>query len=243
MKEIKKLNDVFGHAIRDFYHGEEAIIETYSSIGGWDELPVDYLFRSYDKMPVLEQVALKMAKGAVLDIGCGAGSHSLYLQKQGLDVTAIDISEGAIDICKKRGLRKTELIDIWNFSSKKYDTILSLMNGAGLCGSMKSVPSFLTHLKSLLEPDGQILVDSSDVIYMFEDENGDADISEIEHYYGEVEFESKYLNQYSGRYPWLYIDFYNLQQQAFNLDMDCELIQNGPHYDFLAKITHSDKAL
>lgn len=234
-----EIKDVFGSAIKDFYEGKEAIIDTYSSVGGWDVLPVSYLFRSYEDMPKIEQVALDMSYGSVLDIGCGAGSHSLFLQGKGLDITAVDISKGAIDICKRRGLLKTEMTDIWRFSGQQYDTILSLMNGAGICGSIKNVPLFLSHLKSLLKPNGQILVDSSDIIYMFEDENGISDVSDLDQYYGEVEFESKYRNQYSGRYPWLYIDFYNLRQQAFNLNLNCELIQNGPHYDFLAKITHA----
>lgn len=235
-----KIKDVFGSAIKDFYKGEEAIVDTYSSIGGWDTLAVRYLFRSYEEMPKIEQVALDMAYGSVLDIGCGAGSHSLYLQEKGLDITAIDISKGAIETCKHRGILKSEVSDLWKYSSLQFDTILSLMNGAGICGSMQAVPKFLSHLKSLLKPQGQILLDSTDIIYMFEDETGAIDVSELDHYYGEVEFESKYQDIYSGRYPWLYIDFYNLQQHAFNLDMKCELIGTGPHYDFLAKITKMD---
>lgn len=237
--ERNNLTDVFGSAIKDYYAGEEAIIETYSSIGGWDKLPVKYLFRSFDNMPVIEQTALNMVSGSVLDLGCGAGSHSLYLEKKGVEVKAIDISEGAIEVCKLRGLKNAELTNLWDLKDLKFDSILSLMNGAGICGSMNRVPEFLNHLKSLLLPEGQILIDSSDVIYMFEDENGEADLSEIDHYYGEVEFQSKYLGENSGLYPWLYIDFYNLQQQAFNLNMKCELVKKGSHYDYLARISNS----
>lgn len=234
------IKDVFGDAIKDFFNGQEAVIDTYSSIGGWDKLPVRYLFRSFDEMPKIEQIALDMSFGSVLDIGCGAGSHSLHLQEKGLDITAIDISKGGIEICKKRGIKNAVHTDLWNYSSGQYDTILSLMNGAGICGSINEVPSFLTHLKSLLKPNGQILVDSSDIIYMFEDEQGTTDISDLDHYYGEVEFESKYKDHYSGRYPWLYLDFYNLRQHAYHLEMDCELIRKGPHYDYLARISHSN---
>lgn len=234
------IKDVFGDAIKDFFKGEEAIIDTYSSIGGWDKLPVSYLFRSYVEMPKIEQVALDRSFGSVLDIGCGAGSHSLFLQEKGLDITAIDISAGGIETCKKRGVKNAIQTDLWNHSSEQYDTILSLMNGIGLCGSIDLLPSFLSHLKSLLKPDGQILVDSSDIIYMYEDEQGVTYISDLDRYYGEVDFKSKYKDQCSAPYPWLYLDFYNLQQHAYHIGLDCELILQGPHYDYLARLTHSD---
>jgi len=237
--DLNHLSDVFGRAIIDYYNGKDAVIETYSSIGGWDELPVKYLFRSFDEMPDIEQTALNLAFGKILDLGCGAGSHSLYLQNQGLSVKPVDISLGAIEICKKRGLSQAEMINLWNIKDAQYDTILALMNGAGICGSMKNFPSFLKHLKSLLAPGGQILMDSSDIIYMYEDQDGKVDLSEVDHYYGEVTFQSKYLGEKSGSYPWIYIDFYNLQQQAINLDMQCELIKKGSHYDYLARLSFS----
>jgi SAM-dependent methyltransferase len=237
---VNNLTDVFGRAIMDYYNGKEAVIETYSTIGGWDKLPVDYLFRSFDNMPDIEQTALNMASGSVLDLGCGAGSHALYLQNKGLEVKAIDVSAGAIEACRLRGVKNAELVNFWDIKGSKFDSILSLMNGAGICGSMNRVPDFLNHLKSLLQPGGQVLIDSSDVIYMFEDENGEIDLSEVEHYYGEVEFQSKYDGENSGLYPWLYIDFYNLQQQALHVNMKCELVKKGSHYDYLARLSFSE---
>ncbi len=235
--DINKIADVFGKAIKDFQKGKNAVIDTYSTIAGWDELPVKYLFRSFEEMPDLERTALKMAFGEVLDLGCGAGSHSLYLQNQGLSVKPVDVSKGAIEVCKLRGLEQAEVINLWDLKDVQFDTILALMNGAGICGSMKNLPHFLKHLVSLLKPGGQILMDSTDVIYMFEDENGETDLSEVDHYYGEVEFQSRYLGQNSGSFPWMYIDFYNLQQQAFNLNLHCELLKKGPHYDYLARLS------
>jgi len=237
--DLNHLSDVFGKAIKDYHNGKDAVIDTYSSIGGWDKLPVKYLFRSFEEMPVIEQNALKLTFGEVLDLGCGAGSHSLYLQNKGLSVKPIDISGGAIEVCKERGLNHAEMINLWNIKDAQYDTILALMNGAGICGSMKNFPAFLKHLKSLLKPGGQILMDSSDIIYMYEDQDGNTDLSEVDHYYGEVTFQSKYLGENSGSYPWIYIDFYNLQQQAQNLDMQCELLKKGSHYDYLARLSFS----
>lgn len=233
----QKLVDVFGKAIQDYYNGINAVIQTYSSIGGWDELPVEYLFRSFEKMPELEQMALELSYGKILDLGCGAGSHSLYLQHKKHKVKPIDISEGAIEICKKRGLEHAEMINLWDLKNEKFDTILALMNGAGICGSIANIPDFLNHLSSLLSPGGQILMDSSDIIYMYEDMHGEPDLSDLDHYYGDVEFESKYNSQLSGKHPWLYIDFPNLQQHAFHQNLRCELIKNGPHYDYLARLS------
>lgn len=234
------IKDVFGKAILDFHKGKNAVIETYSSVGGWDELPVKYLFRSFEEMPEIEQTALNLARGKVLDLGCGAGSHSLFLKHKGLFVKPVDISQGAIEVCKERGLKEAEAINLWDLKNTQFDTILALMNGAGICGSMKKIPEFLIHLKSLLTPGGQILVDSTDIIYMFEDENGEIDLSDINHYYGEVEFESKYDGELSGSYPWLYIDYYNLEQHALNQGLQCELILKGSHYDYLARISFPD---
>lgn len=234
---VNNITDVFGKAIKDFYTGENAVIETYSTIAGWDELPVKYLFRSFEEMPDIEQTALQMAFGQVLDLGCGAGSHSLYLQNKGLSVKPVDISKGAIEVCRLRGLDQAEVINLWELKGVQFDTILALMNGAGICGSMKNLPRFLKHLVSLLKPGGQVLLDSTDVIYMYEDENGEVDLSDVNHYYGEVEFQSKYLGELSGSFPWMYIDFYNLQQQALNLNLQCELIKKGPHYDYLARLS------
>lgn len=87
--------DLFGKAILDYQTNntpQDLITET--SISEEDAMSVAYLFRSFDKMPKLEQLALQLAKGKILDVGCGAGSHSLYLQNTlNLDVTAIDISK------------------------------------------------------------------------------------------------------------------------------------------------------
>ena len=130
------MKDLFGKAILDYQLGnytEDIITET--SISEEDILPLPYLFRTYDEMPKIEQKALQMAKGKVLDVGCGSGSHSLYLQNERkLNVTSIDISEGAIETCKLRGLKNVHIQDIMTLKDEKFDTILLLMNGAGMCG-------------------------------------------------------------------------------------------------------------
>ena len=144
--------------------------------------------------------------------------------------------QGAIEVCQLRGLKRAVCQDLWNLKNERYDTILALMNGAGICGTLSKLTDFLGHLKSLLQPKGQVLMDSSDLIYMFEDENGEADVPFVDHYYGEIEFDLEYQGKRSGRFPWLYIDFYNLQQHALEAGFMCELIKKGSHYDYLARL-------
>ncbi|GLU43900.1 bifunctional 2-polyprenyl-6-hydroxyphenol methylase/3-demethylubiquinol 3-O-methyltransferase UbiG [Allomuricauda sp. NBRC 101325] len=231
--------DVFGTALMDYQKGNYTEdITTYSSLDEEDVIPVPYLFRDFKEMPKLEQKALQLAHGKVLDVGCGAGSHSLYLQKKGLEVTALDSSPGAISVAKDRGVISTVQDDIMDYSQEKFDTLLLLMNGIGLAGKLKNLTSFLTHLASLLLPNGQILLDSSDIIYMFEeDEDGGYWIPNDGNYYGEVEFKMAYKGLQSLPFDWVYVDYNTLQNAAFANGLDCELLVEGEHYDYLAKLT------
>ena len=230
--------DIFGNALVDYLAGEYTEdIATYSSLDEEDTIPLPYLFRTFKDMPSLEKTALKLAKGKVLDIGCGAGNHALYLQQKGMDVTGIDTSEGAVKVCQQRGLNAVIHSDILDHSETKYDTILLLMNGIGLAGTMQKLDGFLSHLKSLLNPNGQILLDSSDIIYMFDqDEDGGYWIPDNGSYYGEVVFTMEYKNQRSEPFPWLYLDYGTLQNAAWAHNFECELVGKGNHYDYLAKL-------
>lgn len=137
------MKDLFGKAILDYQtHNSPEDLITETSISEADEMSLAYLFRDFKEMPKLEQKALQMAKGKVLDVGCGAGSHALYLQEKGFDITAIDISVNAIKACEIRGLKNCKVSDFLDFDTdihqydNKYDTILLLMNGTGIFGKM-----------------------------------------------------------------------------------------------------------
>ena len=234
------MKDLFGTAILDFQTNnspEDLITET--TISEEDEMSVAYLFRDFSGMPILEQKALLLAKGKVLDVGCGAGSHSLYLQNEKkMDVTAIDISEKAVEACKLRGVSNVKVEDILHFETdEKFDTIILLMNGTGIFGKLENVSNYLQKLKSLLAENGQILIDSSDIIYMFdEDENGGKWISG-DKYYGELEFTITYKGEKEASFPWLYMDYNTLQNAAVANGFQCELVLEGEHYDYLARLT------
>lgn len=233
------MKDLFGKAILDFQTNnspEDLITET--SISEEDEMSVVYLFRSYDEMPKLEQKALQLVKGKTLDVGCGAGSHSLYLQNErNIEVTSIDISENAIKACTLRGLKNAKVQDILKLENEKFDTILLLMNGTGIFGTLKETPKYLQKLKSLLNPNGQILIDSSDIIYMFDDDEDGGKWIPSDGYYGELTFKISYKKQTEEEFPWLYLDYNTLQNAAFANGLQCELIQEGEHFDYLAKLS------
>ncbi|CAN1574283.1 UbiG, 3-demethylubiquinone-9 3-O-methyltransferase [Flavobacteriaceae bacterium] len=233
------MKDLFGKAILDYQTNnqpEDLITET--SISEEDEMSVSYLFRTYDEMPKIEQKALQLAKGKILDVGCGAGSHSLTLQNErNLDVTSIDISKNAIQACTLRGLKKARVQDLMTLENEKFDTVIVLMNGPGICGTLANIPKFLLKLKSLLNTNGQILLDSSDIIYMFdEDEDGGKWIPSQNEYYGETVFTIKYKGEKEAPLNWLFLDYNTLQNAAFANGLQCELILEGEHFDYLARL-------
>lgn len=233
------MKDLLGQAIYDYYTQKKTEpLYTETNLTEIDEMNISYMFRSFKEMPKLEQKALQLAKGKVLDVGCGAGSHALYLQENGLDVKAIDISPKSVETCLLRGIKNVELIDILDLKEETFDTILLLMNGTGIFKELKQTAKYLEHLKTLLAPNGQILIDSSDIIYLFdEDEDGGKWIPTERGYYGELTFTVHYNQQTDEPFPWLYLDYNTLQNAcAFN-HLKCELIVEGDHYDYLAKIT------
>jgi len=234
------MKDLFGKAILDYQTNTspENMI-TSTSISDEDEMEVAYLFRSFAEMPTLEQKALQLTKGRTLEVGCGAGSHGLYLQSErNIDVHSIDISENAIAACILRGLKNTQVIDVLNIENEKYDTILLLMNGTGIFETLERTSIYLQKLKSLLNPNGQILIDSSDIIYMFdEDEDGGKWIPS-ETYYGELTFTLQYKNETEAPFPWLYMDYNTLQNAAIANGLQCQLVLEGDHFDYLAQLTH-----
>ncbi|VAW09961.1 SAM-dependent methyltransferase [hydrothermal vent metagenome] len=189
-------------------------------------------------MPPLEQKALGLCKGKVLDIGCGSGSHSLYLQQKGIQVTALDSSKGAIETCHLRGVKNTALSRIQDFEGHQFDTLFLLMNGIGIAGTLNKLDALLRHLKSLLKSKGQILLDSSDLIYMFDDDDGGRWLSATKNYYGEVAFTMSYKGQKGNTFPGLYINFNTLQNAATAINFNCELVSEGEHYDYLARLSH-----
>jgi SAM-dependent methyltransferase len=232
------VTDIMGMALLDYQNGAYTDdLITFSSLDEEDIIPLPYLFRDWDQMPLIEQRALALCKGTVLDIGCAAGSHSLHLQQGGIEVFALDHSPGAMETCRRRGVNNTVQANILHYQDRKFDTLLMLMNGIGIAEKLKKLGPFLEHLKSLLNPNGQILLDSSDIIYMFEqDEDGGYWVPNNGTYYGEVTYTMAYKGVKNKPFSWLYIDFERLKEIVEAHDMRCELVISGSHYDYLARL-------
>ena len=234
------MKDLFGKAILDYQtNNSPEDILTETSISEADEMSVAYLFRNYNEMPKLEQKALQLAKGKVLDVGCGAGSYALELQNErNLEVTAIDISENAVKACQLRGIKNVKVANILDLDiENKFDTILLLMNGTGIFGTLNETAKYLQKLKSLLNEGGQILIDSSDLIYMFDQDEDGAYSIPADGYYGELTFTVQYKGETEETFPWLYLDYNTLQNAAIANGLQCELVAEGEHFDYLAKLT------
>lgn len=232
--------DIFGKAITAFYHHQDPTDIVVQAPGFEDDvIPVHYLFRSFSEMPPLEQKALSLCKGKVLDVGCGAGSHSLYLQQErNLKVTAMDISQGAIKISRLRGVRDARKEDFFHLDPEGFDTILMLMNGSGIIGKLAHLDQFFVVARDLLNPEGRILMDSSDLQYLFEkDEDGGIWIDPEEGYYGEMQYRLSYKGERSDWFSWLYIDFPSLELAASKNGFQCRMLQEGTHFDYLAELT------
>ena len=229
--------DPMGRAIADYYKTQKANkLRVFSPMFEEDEIPLSTLFRSYEVMPRIEQKALDMAKGKVLDVGAGAGCHSLVLQERALDVTAIDISPLSVETMKERGVKKVIEQDFFTLKGQ-YDTVLMLMNGIGIVGTLERLPRFFRQLDKILAPGGQLLCDSSDISYVFEDENGMIDIPNEMDYYGEHSFRMQYKDTIGEPFNWLYIDADTLREKAGRCGYAVEVVAEGEHYDYLARIT------
>lgn len=229
-------NDAIGEALLAYYnHKDKTDIIIKSSITEDDVIPTHYLFRTFNEMPLIEQKALGLCVGNVLDVGAASGCHSLVLKDKGLDATAIDISKGAVEVMKLQSVDAQQL-DFYDVK-EQYDTLLFLMNGVGIAGTLKELPLFLNHAKSLLKPNGHILLDSSDIAYLFKEEDGSMWMNLNSNYYGEVTYQMKYKNHLTEPFNWLFVDYERLTKTAEECGLKCELVYEGEHYDYLARLT------
>ena len=235
---VNKENDPMGQAMYHYFHyNDTTSIKVNTNITEGEELPVPYLFRKYSEMPFLEKEALRLVKGKVLDVGAGSGSHSLYLKDNGFDVTSLDVSELSCKLMKEQGLKNVICKDIWMFESGTYDTIMFMMNGIGLVKNLEGLKIFLEYIKNFLSPNGQILLDSSDIKYMFYDHESGFLVDMNSAYYGEVEYQLTYKSYIADPFPWLFVDFDRLQNVAIKCGWTVELIYEDDHFHYLARLT------
>lgn len=224
--------DLPGEAIADFHFGNSpGKLWVYDDVGPRVEMDIAVYFRDRDAMPELERLALNACRGTVLDIGAGAGSHALALQQAGIDVTALEISPASVRVMKDRGIRNALQEDIFTYGGARYDTLLLLMNGIGLAGDLDGLRALLRKLQTLLNPGGQLLFDSSDVAYLFED-----GLLPDDRYYGEIHCQYGYKRQQTSVFSWLYIDFDTLNRIATAEGWRCEKLFDDGNDQFLVRL-------
>ncbi len=232
--------DIFGLAFKDYLAGKRdgkiAVCTELAGFAELDELPVSYFFRDFRLMPEWEQLALDHCRGVVLDVGAGAGAHALEFQRRGLDVYAIDISPGAVEIMRERGVRQAFCSDIMKVSGLKFNTILFLMNGIGMAKDLDGLKALLLHAAGLLVPGGVVLLESTDIIYMFKEEDGSILIPLGEKYYGEITYRLSYNENKGEPFPWLFVDFDNLQGIAGECGFSTEILYRGENHNYLAAL-------
>ncbi|MEE1946310.1 methyltransferase domain-containing protein [Pedobacter sp. KR3-3] len=224
--------DVFGKALTDYCQkGKASTLWLHNSYDEPEEMPIDVFFRDEDDMPELEHQALALCKGKILDVGAGVGSHTLWLQQKGFDVTAIDISETAVEIMRNRGVKKASVKDIFTLE-QRYDTLLFMMNGIGLTGTLPGFVSFLAKAKTWINPNGQLIFDSSNISYLYDDLPMPKD-----HYFGEVSYCYEYQEQKGKWFNWLYLDQQTLLRTAKQCGWQCTICYDDGEDQYLAKLT------
>lgn len=230
--------DPMGRAIYEYHrNGVAEDIVVHSSMFDDDVIPVETLFRDFEDMPEIEKVALNAASGDILDVGAGSGCHSMALRKMGKNAVSVDISPLSVEVMKERGL-DARLVNFYDSSfTETFDTVLMLMNGTGIIGNLDNIGTFFTRIRRLLRPGGCLLIDSSDLRYLFEEEDGSLMIDLADDYYGQVDFRMQYKDIQGEAFDWLYLDFNTLAYYAEENGFKAELLAEGDYYDYLAKLT------
>ncbi len=231
------MNDPIGQAIYDYFvkgKAEDIVIETNYTED--EHLSPAYFFRTPEEMQPLEQKALKLCNGRILDVGAAAGCHALPLQEQGYRITALEKSAPAVEVMRSRGINDAVCDNIFQYHEKEFDTILLLMNGTGIGGTLTGLKDLLLHLRSLLSKNGTILIDSSDISYLFKEDDGSMWIDLAnDNYYGEMEYTVSYKHLQTA-FKWLFVDYLNLEKVAGEAGLKCKLVEEGLHYDYLAQL-------
>jgi len=166
MKRLKPEEDAFGQEIWACYKGEEAFEIVERDDGYFNASPKGpgLYFLEYEDWDPIDRKSMEYVKGRVLDIGCGAGRHSLYLQKMGLSVLGIDSSPLAIEVCKLRGLKQARVMPIeeLNFKPNSFDTVIMLGSNFGLFGSFEKAKRILKKLHKMTSENGLIIASTRD---------------------------------------------------------------------------------
>ncbi len=233
-----------GRALLDFCNGDtSAEIVVHADDGETEVVPIRVFFRGPSEFSALEEAALDLCRGRVLDAGAGAGCHSLVLQERDLSVCAIDLAPEAVEVMRRRGVKDARCADIFRFQEGPFDTILLMMNGIGVVGDLAGLDRFLAEAHQLLGQDGQILLDSYDPGWT--DDPDEAAAPErrrtpASRYIGEMRFRLEYKGKQGPSLAWLFLDAKLLAERAMKAGWSCEVIWQEEEGHYLARLTRPD---
>ena len=182
------MDEVFDQALTDyFYNRQQQPLLINNTYGPADEMDLAAYFRTEEDLLSLETYALGLVQGKTLDVGAGAGALALILQNRGIEITALEQSAAACNIMRSRGVAEICNHNFFTFNPEgQYDTLLMMMNGLGICQTMDRLPALFARFADLLTANGQVLFDSSDVRYVYE-QGLPAD-----RYFGEMDYQYEY---------------------------------------------------
>lgn len=232
-----------GRALLDFYNGDAAAeVVTHGDDGETEVVPIRVFFRGPSEFSALEEAALDLCRGRVLDAGAGAGCHTLVLQEQDCSVCAIDIAPEAVEVMRRRGVKDARCADVFHFQERPFDTLLLMMNGIGVVEDLAGLDRFLADAHRLLTPDGQILLDSYDPAW---DDDPDEKVrpeagGPPDRYIGEMRFRLEYKGKKGPSLAWLFLDAKLLTERAMKAGWSCEVIWQEEEGHYLARLTRAD---
>ena len=235
MEGFNHSTTIFELALKDFFEGKKDCpkVLIHNRFGEPDEMSPDVYFRDFEEMPEVELFAMELCQGNTLDIGAGVGAHALYMQDLEKEVDALEISKVSSDIMKKRGVRNVLNSDLFHFKpKKKYDTLLMMMNGIGLAESVEGITGLLNQARTLLNPEGFIIFDSSDVAYLWDKKR----LSQSP-YYGEISYQYQYGDLWGPWFQWLYIDTETMKKQCEKCGWDMLVLYEDETDHYLGRLT------
>lgn len=220
----------------DYLNGNhDARVKVESTTLEMWEMTGKTMFRTYRQMLPIEKKALGLCRGRILDIGAGSGCHSRHLQQKKKYVDALDYSPGCIETMKKRQVKNTIHDSLFSLESSRYDTLLLMMNGIGIVGSLDGLNLFFQFAKTILNRGGRIITDSTDLASLYDPETLPPDDPD-QPYYGETTFTMTYKDIKSDPFDWLYVDFDTLAWHADFHGFRCEKIMKDNTGKYLARM-------
>jgi len=232
----------YGLALIDYFNGDHsAKITIHRDDGDVQDVPIGVFFREPSDFSRLEHAALDLCSGYVLDVGAGAGPHSLALQERGLSVCAIDISPEACEIMRTRGVKEVYCTDVYDFSGGPFDTILILGRGIGLVEDLSGLDRFLEYAHGLVKPGGQIVFNSLDVrraddpVHLaYHEANRNAG-----RYFGESRLQIEYKGRKWPVWRWLRVDPETLGFHGRKAGWNCQVVMEEEDGHYLGRLTPS----